>query len=627
MKIFITLQKIARFLRRYKLFSLTLAAALASFILELSGQHTVAHWVLGVVSIVAVFPLAWRMWEDIRLGTYGIDILAATAIVTAVILGEFWAAIIVVAMLTGGESLEDYADHKAKTELDALLARAPQLAHVVRGRKTVDVPVKDVKSGDRIIIKPGEIVPVDAIILEGSGSFDESSLTGESVPQASQPGEQILSGSVNIDGAITARALHTAAASQYEQIIKLVQAAAASQPRFVRLADRYSIPFTALAYALGIGVWVASGDAVRFLEVIIVATPCPLILAAPIAFISGMSRASHYGIIVKTGAALEKLAGAKTIAFDKTGTLTLGQPKVDQLKTFGKFKKDEVLQLAASLEQSSNHVLAAAIIEAARVRQLKLIKAKSVTETAGGGLRATLRTQEIMVGRLSFMQNNGIELPSGLKQSTARKTATYVAINKSLAGVITFKDELRAESKTTLQQLRLLGLSRTMMVTGDHATAAAAVAKKLGITDVKAEALPADKLHIIESIKHRPVAFVGDGVNDAPVLATADVGIALGARGSTAASESADLVIMQDDLSRVALAAAIAKRTYKIAKQSVLIGIIISVGLMLIFATGRLTPVIGAALQEVVDVIVIFNALRAHIAPKTLVGLQAESDK
>ena len=607
------MRRVLQFLRHYRLFSLAAVALLVGLGLQLGGQTTAAHWILGTVSIIEVIPLAWQMWQDVQSGTYGIDILAATAIIASVLLGQYWAGMVVVIMLTGGEALEDFAEHRARSELDALLARAPQRAHVLRKGKTVDVPVSQVTVGDKIIIKPGEVVPVDAVIIEGAASFDESSLTGESLPQAKDVNDQLLSGSISLDGAVTARATASAEDSQYQQIIKLVKSAAISQAPFVRLADRYSLPFTVFAYAIALSVWVFCGHAIRFLEVIVVATPCPLLLAAPIALISGMARASRHGIIVKGGVALERLAEAKTIAFDKTGTLTSGVLQVDNVTAFGKHTQEEVLALAASLEQSSNHVLAQAIITSARSKQLKLVKVKQLQEIAGRGLRANLKGKTILVGRYSLLEEYGVQPPKKFRLDSVRQTAVYVAVDEELAGVITLQDELRPESQATLAKLRELGLKDIMMVTGDNKATAETIAKQLGISHVHAEALPAEKLHILEEIKQRPLIFVGDGVNDAPILTAADVGIALGARGSTAASESADMVIMQDDLSRVAQAVAIAKRTFQIARQSILVGIALSIILMLIFATGRFSPLTGAIAQEAVDVFVIFNALRAHL--------------
>ncbi|HLC91440.1 MAG TPA: heavy metal translocating P-type ATPase [Candidatus Saccharimonadales bacterium] len=580
--------------------------------LDISGHHTAAHWILGLSAIANVIPLLWDMIEDLRSGIYGVDILAATAIITSVLLHEYWAGIIIVLMLTGGEALEDYAERRAKSELTDLLKQVPTKAHVMKGRKVIDVAVSQIYTSDKIVIKPGEVVPVDAVILDGTASFDEASLTGESLPTVKNAGQEILSGSINLDGVITARALRSAKDSQFEQIIKLVKSAEASKSPFVRLADRYSIPFTLAAFTIGLAAWYISGQAIRFLEVMVVATPCPLILGAPIALVSGMSRAAKHGIIVKTGHAMERLAAVKTIGFDKTGTLTRGQPQVDKITTFNGFDVTEVLGIAAALEQNSNHVLAKAVVEGAKQKQLKLIKAKKVQELAGNGLSANVQGKHVLVGRLGLIEKYAIELPKNFKSSSVQQTAAFVAINQQLAGLITFKDELRPEAKTTLTKLRRMGIKHMLMVTGDNQAVANNIAKQLGIDNVVAETLPVDKLKAIDEIQNRPVAFVGDGVNDAPVLAAADVGIALGARGSTAASESADVVIMLDDVGRVATSVAIAKRTFFIAKQSIMIGIAISVGLMFVFATGRFKPIYGAIIQEVVDVIVIFNALRAH---------------
>ncbi len=609
------MKQLVRFLRRYKLFSLSLITVIAGIILELLGQHTVAHWLLSIVSIIALMPLAWSMIEDVRSGKYGIDILAATAIVTSVILGQYWAAIVVVLMLTGGEGLEDFAEHRARRELNSLLEQAPHVAHVIRKNQTLDVRVGELRAGDKILIKPGEVVPVDAVIIEGAANFDEASLTGESLPQAKQAGDQLLSGSINLDAPITAKALASAEDSQYQQIVQLVRSAASSQAPFVRLADRYSLPFTFMAYTLATAMWFLSGQAIRFLEVIVVATPCPLLLAAPIALMSGMARASRYGIIVKSGSALERLAETRSIAFDKTGTLTSGILAVDTVTAYSPYTKDAVLGLAASLEQNSQHVLAQAITASAQQAGLKFTKAKHIREIAGRGLEAVIKGQPVLVGRLSLLEERDIRLPAKFKKQAIQQTAVFVAVDGQLAGVISLKDELRGETGATLERLNQLGIKEFMMVTGDNQAAALTVAKQLGIAHVYADALPADKLRVLEEAKNRPLAFVGDGVNDAPILTAADIGIALGARGSTAASESADIVIMPDDLGRLAIALAIARRSFRIARQSILVGIGLSVLLMAVFATGKFPPLAGAIVQEVVDVVVIVNALRAHFGP------------
>ena len=595
---------------RWKLFSLALLSLILAIVLTYFNLSKLAHVILAIVALFEVIPLLMGMWEDIKDGSYGIDILAATAIVASVILGEYWAAIVVVIMLTGGESLEDYADHKAMRELDSLLKRAPVSAHLLKNKNLVDVKVGELKLGDYIVIKPGEVVPVDSIVTEGTSSFDESSLTGESIPVTKKVGEKLLSGAVNIEGSLTAKVLATAENSQYQQIIKLVKSAAASKSPFVRLADRYSIPFTIISYAIAVTVWVVSGHAIRFLEVIIVATPCPLLLAAPIALISGMSRASRHGIIVKTGSALERLAEAKTIAFDKTGTLTNGDLRIKDVHLIVSKSKDEVLTLAASLEQYSGHIIAQSIVDEAKSKNIKLPKIKGLKEIPGKGLTANFKNHRILVGKVDLLKDEGLSVPD--KLSKLNTTSVFVARDNEILGYITLEDTLRDESKKTILNLTSQGINHLIMVTGDNQKTAERIAAKIGITEIVANALPADKLNAIERLKNRPVAFVGDGINDAPVLTASDIGIALGARGSTAASESADMIIMLDDISRVASAHKIAKRTFSIAKQSILAGIALSVVLMVIFATGKFKPLYGAILQEVVDVVVIFNALRAH---------------
>lgn len=606
------MKKIARFIRGYPLFAVALAGAAAALGLDLADYDKAAHWLLIVVTVVEVIPLLWGMVQDVRRGTYGVDLLAATAIVTAVVMQEYWAGMVIILMLTGGESLEDYAEHRAKRELDALLSRAPQKARVLRGRKEIEVRVSEVRVGDKVVIRPGEVVPVDATILEGVASFDESSLTGESLPQVRKTGESILSGSINMDGSIVVHALHAAADSQYEQIIKLVKAAANSKAPFVRMADRYAIPFTIISFGIAGAAWALSGDSLRFLQVLVVATPCPLILAAPIAIISGMSRAARHGIIIKTGSALEQLATARTFAFDKTGTLTQGKPVVSQVRAFNAFTREQVLSLAAGLEKYSNHVLAQAIVTKADADRIKVHKVKNIRELAGNGLMAMANGKQVLVGRIGLLADYDVEMPLAFNLKDVQSTAAFVAIGQKLAGVITFTDELRPETKSTLARLRNLGVEKILMVTGDSKVTAGLIAKRIDVKDFHAEALPGDKIRALEGITERPVAFVGDGVNDAPVLTASNVGIALGARGSTAASESADIVVMLDDLDRVAEGRHIAKRTFFIAKQSILIGIGLSVALMLVFATGKFKPIYGAAIQELVDVVVIFNALRAH---------------
>lgn len=614
-------KRVRRFLKEYKHFSITVLAIISGLILTVAGQAEAAKWLLTAVAAVSAIPLLRDIIVTLRTGSFGVDVLALTAIVTAAVLGEYWAAIIIVLMLTGGEALEDYAEKRAKKELTSLLSNRPKKAHLLKGRKVVDVKASSIQPGDKLSILPGEVIPVDAVVLEGDTSLNEASITGESLPVTKTVGDEILSGSINIEGAITVKALHSAADSQYEQIIKLVRAATASQAPFVRLADRYSVPFTALSFFIAGAAWFISGDVDRFLEVLVVATPCPLILGAPIAIISGMSRGSKQGIIIKNGSALEQLADVQTVAFDKTGTLTTGNPVVKSVKAFNGFTKEEILRDAASLEQSSTHILAAAVVAEAESQKISFKAAKQVSEESGRGLKGRVGGHTILVGRATLLEDNNVEIALKVKDDVSR-TATFVAVGGKLAGVISFEDSIRPEASGMLSRLRAVGIKRFALITGDNEASALKVAKELDIADIYPECLPSEKMRAIEDLP-APVAFVGDGVNDAPVLTTANVGIALGARGSTAASETADVVIMKDNVAHVASSIEIAKRTMFIAKQSVMIGILISIGLMLLFATGRFSAVQGALVQELVDIIVIVNALRAHSAGQKFKRLQA----
>ncbi|MEG1392089.1 MAG: heavy metal translocating P-type ATPase, partial [Aurantimicrobium sp.] len=450
-------------------------------------------------------------------------------------------------------------------------------------------------------------------------TLDESSLTGESIPVERVKGDAVISGSVNGSAVFRMEVTALAADSQYQRIVELVKEASESKAPFVRLADRYAVPFTIVAYVLAITAWILSGNPTHFAEVLVVATPCPLIIAAPVAFIAGMSRAARHGIIVKNGGTLEKLARIKTVAFDKTGTLTHGQPVLSKVMTAPGIEEDELVRLAAIAEQYSAHTLAHSIVVGAQQRGLTV-------EPCTAGLTATIEGKKVVVGKYSFIAEQD---PSTVRvEITAGELAVYVAIDGKFAGALLLRDELRADAPDTLQWLSTLGVRHTLMLTGDGKVTAEHVARELGVTNVRAECLPLDKVRAVEAVTDRPVMMVGDGVNDAPVLAAADVGVAMGARGSTAASESADVVIMKDDLHRVARSIEIGQQTIRIALQSIWIGISLSLILMVLATFGLIPAVVGAGFQEVIDVIAILNALRAlgtsrwlvklHLAPRSL---------
>ncbi|MEF3403395.1 heavy metal translocating P-type ATPase [Agromyces sp. CCNWLW203] len=601
--------RLLKLARRYWVVTLTLGIGLAGIVLALTGAGAAVPWIFSVYALGVAAWQAVGMVRDILRGHWGLDILAVTAIIATVLVGEYIAALLVVLMLTGGAALEDYANRRAKRELDALLTRSPQHAHRMEGESIVDVLASDVQVGDVLLVRPSEIVPVDATLRSDEASFDESSITGESVPVEKLTGDLVLSGSINGQAAVEVVAAASAADSQYQQIVALVTAAADSKAPVVRLADRYAVPFTVFSLALAAVAWWASGDPVRFAEVLVLATPCPLLIAAPVAFIGGMSRSARNGVIVKGGGVLEQLAAAKTAVFDKTGTLTHGTPTLVAIRPEPGFGEDELLAAVASAEQYSSHVLATSMIEAAKQRGLPLVEADWAREAATNGVTAKLDGREVVVGKFAFVQEQASE---------ARRTAiapgelaVYVAVGGRFAGAILASDRLRDNARATLDRLGELGVRQTMMLTGDAKATADHIAAELGITRVRADCLPADKVAEVAAITERPVIMVGDGVNDAPVLAAADVGIAMGAKGATAASESASAVILVDDISRTAKAVEIGRDTVRIALQSIWLGIIVSIGLMVVAAFGVIPATVGALLQEVVDLVTILAALRA----------------
>ncbi|TFC87560.1 heavy metal translocating P-type ATPase [Cryobacterium sp. TMT4-31] len=597
--------------RRYPVVAATILIGLLGLLLWAAGLTVAVQWLFSALGLVVVGIQGVGMIKRMRQGSFGVDLLAIMAIIATILVGEYVATLLIVLMLSGGAALEDYAAGRAQRELNALLDRVPQIAHLLRGGSSDvdDVPATLVQIGDLLLVRPAEIVPVDADLVSASAAFDESSLTGESLPVERHAGDPVLSGSINGQAAATVRATALAADSQYQQIVALVAEAAASKAPVVRLADRYAVPFTAGALLIAGLAWFVSGDPVRFAEVLVVATPCPLLLAAPVAFMGGMSRAARNGIIVKGGGVLEKLARANTVVFDKTGTLTYGTPAIARVCPEDPFSEDELLSLAASAEQYSSHVLAASVITAAETRGLALQRTESAVEVPAHGVTARFGDQEVVVGKLSFVAEHAPDAyPADL---SGGELAIYLAVDGRYAGCIVASDQVRDNARATIAALERLGVRESVMLTGDTRPTANHIARLVGITRVRADCLPADKVDAVRAIRERPVIMVGDGVNDAPVLAVADVGIAMGAKGSTAASESADAVILLDDLSRAARAVAIGRDTVRIALQSIWLGIALSIGLMIAAAFGLIPATVGALLQELVDLATILNALRA----------------
>jgi heavy metal translocating P-type ATPase len=516
-------------------------------------------------------------------------------------------------MVASGQALEAWAAGRARRDLRALLQRAPRLAHRYDGDTLAVVPVEALEPADLVVVGPGELVPTDGTLISAA-VLDESALTGESLPVERAAGDPVQSGVVNGGSPFDLRVTARAAESAYAGVIRLVQQAEASQAPFVRLADRYALWFLLVTAAVAGAAW-AAGGASRAVAVLVVATPCPLILAAPVALVSGLSRAARRGIVIKGGAVLERLARCTTLLVDKTGTLTRGRPALAAVVPAGPVPAEDVLALAGSLDQVSPHVLAHAIVEAAVARQCQLALPEHVVEVAGQGIRGVVDGRQVALGKAAWAGLSGV--PAWAK--TARRRAqldgsmtVFVAVDGAPAGVLVLDDPVRPDAAKTIRGLRQRGIRRIVMVTGDRLEVADTVGAIIGVDEVLAERSPAEKLDAVVAERRRaPTIMVGDGINDAPALALADVGVAMGARGATASSEAADVVITADRLERVGEARSLAHRSRRIALQSVIAGMAMSLAAMGLAAVGLLPAVWGAILQEGIDVIVILNALRA----------------
>jgi heavy metal translocating P-type ATPase len=593
------------------------AAALAmGGALSLADLDTAAHWVWGSATAVILVPLAWAVAKTLLAGRVGVDVIALVAMAGALALGEYLAGAVIALMLSGGNALEDAAARRARRELRLLLDRVPTIAHRREGERVVEVPVEDVAPGDVLVIRAGEVLPVDGRVSSELALVDESTLTGEPLPASRARGAEALSGSVNAGDAFELEAIRPASASQYAGLVRIVERAEAQRAPFVRMADRYAALLLPLTLAIaGLG-WGLGGDAKRALAVLVVATPCPLILAAPIAFLAGISRAAARGVIVKGGAVIERLGLARTVLLDKTGTLTLGHPHVRRVISFDGVPENELLRLAASLDQLSAHVMAEGLVHDAEARGLRLDTPTGVEEQPGQGIAGTVAGRLVAVGSSSFLRSRGQADSSTPETPLAPGEArVLVGVEGRVAGAIVMADELRSDAANLVGELHALGVAHVAMVTGDQDEVARQIASAAGLDEVHAEQAPEDKLEVVRAMQAderlRPVIMVGDGVNDAPALALADVGIAMGAAGATASSETADAVITVDRIDRVADALRIGHRSLRIARESVVAGIGMSATAMVLAALGFIPPVEGALLQEAIDVAVILNALRA----------------
>jgi heavy metal translocating P-type ATPase len=598
------------------LFPVALLALGVGGIAWVSGQPALAAttWTAGTVFVLLV--QAVDIVRNLRRGHFGLDLIAALAMAGAVALGESLAGIIVGVMFSGGEALEEYARRRARREMTALLGRLPRTAtrYVDGGLQEVDLAT--LVPRDRLLVRRGEVVAVDGIVAGGVAVLDESALTGEALPVRRLRGEPVLSGTTNAGDPFDLDATSAAADSTYAGIIRLVEVAEQARAPMARLADRYALVFLMVTIVIAGAAWLASGDPVRALAVLVIATPCPLILAVPVAIISGVSRCARKGVLVKGGEALERLAAVKTVLLDKTGTVTEGRARLIDVKTNGDLSADQLLQLSASLDQASHHVVARALVAAAHERHVVLEMPSQIREEPGSGVEGQVAGREIVIGGWDYVQARSDESAFAQELRTwiqhPGAISVVVAVDRVITGALRLGDQVRPETGIVLQRLREAGVGRVVLVTGDRVERGEKVGKLVGVDAVISDMKPQDKVAaVLAEQANGPVMMIGDGVNDAPALAAADVGVAMGARGAAASSEAADVVILVDRLDRVVDAVRIARRSRHIALQSVYVGIGLSVTGMVAAAFGYLTPVQGAILQEAIDVAVILNALRA----------------
>lgn len=606
-------------------FLLLPAVALIAIVLTLALPHIpiASGWTTALPTITLVLlgaPIVGGTLRRVRAGQYATDLVATLAILGALAFGETLAGLIVVLMQSGGEALERYAQGRASRALHELELAAPRRAHVIRGVLITDVEATDIIVGDSVLIRPGEMVPCDGVVVEGRSHVDTSQLTGEPIPRAALPGALVMSGSLNVDGALTVHATAEARSSQYARIVQLVREAQASKAPLQRLADRYAVWFTPLVVLVCVVTFLVTRDVQRVLAVLMVATPCPLILAAPVAFIGGINLAARERIIIRSGAALEQVGSVSTVVFDKTGTITVGVPAVSAVVAESGIDRRELLRLAASVERKSGHLLALAVVSAAEAAGIGISVAEGVTEASGEGVTGVVDGRQVIIGARTFVEARHPDAIAGFTSAAVGAgLRAYVLVDGKPAGVIEFADRVRPEITSVLTELRNEGVRRMLLLSGDAIPHTMAVAAQIGISEAHGELLPADKVDIVRSLVGQgagKVLMLGDGTNDAPALGTADVGVAMAGHGGGITAEAADIVLLADEPRGVVVAIRIGRRTMRIARQSIIVGLGLSTAGMLLASVGLISPIAAALLQEGVDVAVIVNALRASRHPR-----------
>ncbi len=582
-----------------------------------SEDSAVMLW--SVMLLVTGLPVAVQTIRGLLRGEFAADVVAMLAILTAIALRQPVAGLVIVLMQTGGELLDDYAEGRASDAVRALEEAAPRIAHRQHESGADDIAVNAIIVGDLLLVRPGEMIPCDGLVTRGASHLDVARLTGEPSPERVQEGSIVRSGAVNQESALLIRATAVSDESLYAQIVRLVRTAQSEKSPIQRVADRYALWFTPVTLAACAIAYLVSHDPTRVLAVLVVATPCPLLLATPVAIIGGVNRAARRQIIVRTGAALEQIGQVDAAVFDKTGTLTIGYPQVAEVIPVAPFDADSALALAAAVEHFSGHLLARSTVNAAIAKQLEIPSAHSAIETAGRGVSATVGTRQVAIGSLSFVAAQQPTAVAGLTRVHEQTTGlrACMAVDGVAAAVITYADLARDGLPAFFAELRALGVSRILLLSGDHEANVAEIARRFGITEARGDLLPAGKVEVVKELLaqgHR-VLMTGDGTNDAPALSAATVGIALAAHGGGISAEAADIVLLADDVTRVTEAIRIGRHATHIAKQSIAWGLGLSALAMVVAAFGYIPPTVGALLQELIDVAVIVNALRASSAP------------
>jgi heavy metal translocating P-type ATPase len=575
------------------------------------NRGDIAFWIFAVGIIPVLIALFISIISSLAKGEFGLDIIAALSMTGALLANEALAGAVVALMYSGGQLLEDYAQGRAQREMTALLGRVARAAQVYHGNTLVETPIEQLVAGDRLLIRASEIIPADGQVHSGAALLDESSMTGEPMPVHRNIGEAVSSGTANAGAPFDLVLTQTAANSTYAAVVRLVDAARFSKAPMARLADQYALGFLAVTVIMAGGAWFLTGNASRAVAVLVVATPCPLILAVPVAIVAGMSRAAKRGLLFKSARVLEMLPRIRNVLFDKTGTLTDGYPKVATIEPAKDVLETNLIATAASLAQSSQHTISQALVAEARKRNIPLTPPLDVEDISGDGVKGIIAGIAVVIGRPDFVASSIKASPMPANTPPAGATVLGVAMNGILAGRFIFIDKVRDDAVATITALRANGVSNVTLITGDQTVVAKDIGKRLGVDNVIAQATPQQKIEAVMDAKAKAFTMmVGDGINDAPALAAADVGVAMGARGA-AAAEAADIVLLVDKIGRLSEAVEIAHQTQNIALQSVIVGLGLSSVGMVLAAFGYLPPLAGALAQEVIDVAVILNALRA----------------